>query len=150
MKKILFTVLSAAVVMALNAATVDQPKPRVAGPVMNGRELTLSLGGYPNFLYFTSYDTQIANRLVPLFQRHGVRVTVEYHPWATVPKFINQFDHGTVAPVYGDGKALVKGYIYSTRFDIDVDRDLAVILKDTVENRLTLELINHALESTTK
>lgn len=115
-----------------------------------GRQLVLSLGGYPNFLYFTSYDKQIAERLTPLLKKYGVNVTIEYHPWATVPKFIMQFDHGTVAPVYGDGRPLVKGYIYSKRFDIDVDRDLAVIMRDSVENRLTMELIDHALSSTTK
>lgn len=120
-----------------------------AQSILEARIMTISMGGYPNFLYQIPYEEQVYNVVSDLLKPLSIKITVEYRPWRNIPKIINELNHATVAPI-GISSSIPTGFIYSIPFSIAASQSIVLILKDTEDNKKFMVTFNYQLRSKMK
>lgn len=116
-----------------------------AQDILVSRKLTISLGGFPNFLYQIPYEDQVHNVVTDILKPLNIAVEVEYRPWKAIPKVITDLNYATVASI-GAGGSIPTGYISSINFSIASSQSVALILKDSDDNRKFLSTFNYHLK----
>lgn len=117
--------------------------------ILESKSITISMGGFPNFIYQIPYEEQVHNVVTDILKPVGIAVEIEYRPWKTIPKVLTEINRATVAPM-GVSSSVPNGFIYSLPFSIAASQSIVLILKDTAENKKFLVTFNYQLRSKMK